>query len=257
MILKTVMFISYLPTTAMTESAIESILNGQNKQSRIQIRHFYCQLESCMIANNSLLSQTYVRFLWELYERQLSSDESRREVDLQRSIDNVSSLSDLVYTSLIKFVEFIAASCSSRRSSKDHRDEDEEGGEEENSPSSPISHHVPFKSLLSEYNERLRNLIALITRPEYKSLAWPIPELVEEHVAGSYYNSQDKDNRMHSFACSTLKYWNTEECFDGVIKSQLYDLISLDEDIQTSFDVGNLLFSLSLLIQVVVIKPKR
>ena len=118
----------------------------------------------------------------------------------EQAINHVSSLSDIVYASLIKFLELVSHQQSSS------------------------GVHIPFKYVLKEYNERVERLIEMLSLDEYRKMSWPVPELVKE--------SDEENNSTHW----TLKYWNTDECFDQVIRRQFYQLISLDE--LPRFDFG-------------------
>ena len=78
---------------------------------------------------------------------------------------------------------------------------------------------VPLASLVGEYNERVHTLIGMLSRDELRGLAWPMPEFIDDDAAAAATTTQTQ----------TLKYWNSNECFDGVIRGQLRELLTLDE----------------------------
>ncbi len=44
---------------------------------------------------------------------------------------------------------------------------------------------MPFEALITEYNSRLDVLVKMLTRDEYRLLAWPIPELCSIDLASA------------------------------------------------------------------------
>jgi hypothetical protein len=75
--------------------------------------------------------------------------------------------------------------------------------------------YLSLNSIIDEYNVRLEQLIKFLTLDEYKEMGWPVPEFIEAEFS-------------HEFT-STLKYWNTNECFEQVIRKQFLALLTLDK----------------------------
>ena len=75
--------------------------------------------------------------------------------------------------------------------------------------------YIPFNSLIEEYNQRLDQLITMITRDDYKKLTWPIGEFVDLDISNEskYW---------------TLKFWNRSDFFQ-MIRKQLKDLMCLSQ----------------------------
>lgn len=180
-----VMFVSFLNRVEITESAIEFILNDNSNK----FRSCFCQLNEDCINNNAILSQTYQNFFYSVCFDQQFSRQTQPKYNNQ-SINHISTLSNVFYSSVMKFFESNRAN---------------------------VAIYIPFDCLIREYNVRLQKLIELLTNPEYRSIAWPIPELVDDLFTISDENKW------------TLKYWNTEECFESVLKQQFYEIMSLDE----------------------------
>lgn len=200
MILKKVLFISFISNRSITESIIEFMIGGGSNNNNNQLKYSYFQInddmtsydDTSLLANiNSTLTNTYQTFLLDVYRSQIANSERIRA---ELAVSQVSSLSDIVYMTLVKFLE-VAAS-------------------HQQATSSGV--HIPFRCVLNEYNERVRRLVEMLSLDEYRRMwSWPIPELVKDRDENASY--------------WTLKYWNTDECFDQIIRRQFYQLICLDE----------------------------
>jgi hypothetical protein len=83
--------------------------------------------------------------------------------------------------------------------------------------------NLPFESLIKEFNLRLNKLVEILTRDEYRQVTWPIiPEFLNSQIK----SEPDK---------WTLRYWNSKECFDQVLRKQLLGLLHLiDVDVEQS-----------------------
>ncbi len=120
-------------------------------------------------------------------------------------LNNVVSLANICELSIMKFFEFLNHSPSSKNI------------------------YLSLNSIIDEYNTRLEQLIKMLTLDEYKEMGWPVPEFIDSQFSHEYN--------------TTLKYWNTIECFEQTIKKQFYSLLSLNkvdndqDDAQESLDL--------------------
>lgn len=185
-----VMFISLLPTEKLTRHVIESML--KDNVTTIQFSHCYCLVnenERNLIDANSSVLQTYETFLRRVcHDNRLKSNYQQ----IRSIVYNPATLSDIFYATVMKYFEFVS-------------------GNHQNG-----TLQMKFANVVDEYNVRLSKLIDLLTADYLGKIAWPMAELVDE-----FYTRSDE-------AKWTLKYWNTHECFDQVIRKQFYDIMSLD-----------------------------
>lgn len=152
------MFISYLDQE-LTLNCIQSIL-GEGQKNFV-----YCLVENNppSVRDIFLMEQIYEEFLFKLFRRYSNPPRLNTSVNL----------SDLIYLTLIKFLDFLI----------------------QNSVKSFWFLSLDF--CIKEFNSRLDKLVYLLTREEYFKINWPMPELVDELDPSKW----------------TLKYWNSKECF--------------------------------------------
>lgn len=189
------MFISYLDGDKETRSVIDFILGKSDC--------CYCLLEGEVTSDNALLQQTYQYFIKKVYTQaskdSLNNQEMSslsRAVNNYEPVNNVMTLTNIFEMTIMKLFEYLTHSNKSL--------------------------YVPFNAMIDEYNTRLDMLIKILTRDEYRQLAWPIPELCETDLNSTNWN---------------LRYWNTNECFDNVIRGQFYNLMYLNEDLSLSDEI--------------------
>ena len=87
-----------------------------------------------------------------MYENTTELSTSRQILKYE-NVNNVASLSDIFEMTISKFLEFLTHSIGTI--------------------------HLTFESFIEEYNTRLEVLLRMLTRDEYRLLAWPIPELCD------------------------------------------------------------------------------
>jgi len=124
----------------------------------------YCVLEGDVTKDNGVLQTTYRNFLRQVYTKTSKSCQSR-SLDIERSlssyesVNNALTLVNILEMTLVKFFEYLSFSSKSI--------------------------YVPFEALITEYNSRLDVLVKMLTRDEYRLLAWPIPELCSIDLASA------------------------------------------------------------------------
>jgi len=124
----------------------------------------YCVLEGDVTKDNGVLQTTYRNFLRKVYTQTSKSCQSR-SLDIERSlssyesVNNALTLVNILEMTLVKFFEYLSFSSKSI--------------------------YVPFEALITEYNSRLDVLVKMLTRDEYRLLAWPIPELCSIDLASA------------------------------------------------------------------------
>ncbi len=124
----------------------------------------YCVLEGDVTKDNGVLQTTYQNFLRKVYTQTSKSCQSR-SLDIERSlssyesVNNALTLVNILEMTLVKFFEYLSFSSKSI--------------------------YVPFEALITEYNSRLDVLVKMLTRDEYRLLAWPIPELCSIDLASA------------------------------------------------------------------------
>jgi hypothetical protein len=159
----------------------------------------YCLLEGDAVKDNGVLEKTFQFFLHKICLKYASLNFGGQGVAALRlryeHVNNVATLADLFEITCSKFLDFLA--------------------------NHPLKNsiYMPFDALISEYNSRVELLLKFLTNPNYKSLTWPIPEMID------YGDTHDEKSEL----LWTLKYWNTEECFESVLKGQFFELIRLDD----------------------------
>jgi hypothetical protein len=180
------MFVSFLKDESQTHQAVEFLISNTFKNTS-NLNYTFCHLDSKSsdyVKNNSVLIYTYQKFL-----KDVCSGVNTKPKHLDNVSTNVSSVSNIYYNSLIKYLEsLLGRNCSSD------------------------FNHGRLSSIIIEYNSRLKKLIGVLSNSEYKQLAWPMPELVE-----------DLKEKW------TLVFWNTSECLENVLRKQFYDLMCLEE----------------------------
>ena len=195
------MFVSYLNDHEETKKAIQFILDDKASQN-----YCYCLLEGDVVKDNGLFQHTYKNFLKQIYTQNARSHlVSEAASDLLQlntvpktvssnyeAINNAFSLAAIYEMSILKLLEFLSHS--------------------------QASIYVPFEALVDEYNARLDMLVKMLTRDEYRQVAWPVQELCDIDFAS-------RDNSIYWM----LKYWNSNECFDGVIKKGFFNLMYLND----------------------------
>lgn len=109
-----------------------------------------------------MLQKCFKTFLKKIYlqsskillsSNEFSSSSSLRPIFNYEHVNNVASLSNIYEMTLSKFLEFLTHSTSTI--------------------------HLTYASFIEEYNTRLEILLRILTRDEYRLLAWPIPELCD------------------------------------------------------------------------------
>ena len=121
----------------------------------------YCLLDGDVTKDNGILQLTFQHFLKQVYKQTSKSSHSaspKKEVDSPpkinynfEPINNVLTLANIYEMSLVNFFEYLAHSMKVI--------------------------YLPFNAIIDEYNSRLEMLVRMLTRDEYRQLAWPIPEL--------------------------------------------------------------------------------
>ena len=150
----------------------------------------YCLLDGNVVKDNCILQQSYELFLNKCY-KQNSVQFNSLNVTSQL-VNNIVSLANICELSIMKFFEFLTHSLTSKNI------------------------YLSLNSIIDEYNVRLEQLIKFLTLDEYKEMGWPVPEFIEAEFS-------------HEFT-STLKYWNTNECFEQVkIRKKFLALLTLDK----------------------------
>ena len=114
---------------------------------------------------------------------------------VESKLDNIYSISSIIEKTLMKFFDFLS-----------------------NHQITRSSIHLPLECVINEFNSRLDKLISMLTRPDYKRISWPIPEFID---------CQDLIKSDINF--KTLKYWNSNECFDDALGNQLRNLVYLND----------------------------
>ena len=167
----------------------------------------YCLLEGDAVKDNGILQRTHQFFMQKVSLKYASLNFSANKPSLRYElINNVTSLADVFEITCVKFLDFLA-----------------------NHPMRN-SIYLPLHVLIREFNMRVDKLVKFLTNDSYKSLTWPIPEMID-HEQNINANSSGTSEMISQQSNSlwTLKYWNTNECFDHVLSRQFVDLVRLEE----------------------------
>lgn len=148
------MFVSYLESHEETKEVIKLILGKTNC--------CYCLLDGDVTKDNGTLQLTFQHFLKQVYRQTAKSNQSSSLISPKKdlisqpklnfeAINNVLTLASIYEMTLLKFFEYVSHSMKKI--------------------------YLPFDALVDEYNSRLETLVRMLTREEYRQMAWPIPEL--------------------------------------------------------------------------------
>jgi hypothetical protein len=194
------LFISYLDDNEQTKTIIEYILGSTELKN-----YCYCLLEGDAVKDNGILHRTYQFFLQKVCLKYANLNFVPKPFSLRyEQVNNVASLSDLFEITCIKFLDFLA--------------------------NHPLKNsiYLTLGNIIREYNLRVEKLLKLLTNENYKHLTWPIPEMIDFESNLNESISVD-DKLKESNTLWTLKYWNTNECFDEILNRQFFNIIHLNE----------------------------
>jgi len=206
------LFVSYLDDNEQTKMVIEQIFGTTELTN-----YCYCLLEGDSVKDNGILQRTYQFFLQKICLKYASLHFASKSMSLRyEHVNNVATLADLFELTCIKFLDFLA--------------------------NHPLKNsiYLTLEDLIREYNFRAEKLVKLLANENYKYLTWPMPEMIdcESNLNESSSGNDEKLKERNTYW--TLKYWNTQECFDALLNRQFFSLIRLEEfasDFESNSDV--------------------
>jgi hypothetical protein len=221
------LFISYLSDDCQTIGTINYLLSRdefshQSLSTTILPNNIcYCLMKGDAVDDNKTIQSAYQTFLYRICEKNKNLRLQHDAVHLESTSPNVNcvyccsenlgsslSLNDILQLTIGKYFVYL----------KD-----------------PHKVAASFNDIVTKINLYLKSIIQILTKDDYRHCSvWPIPELYKNGKRtnrlsdGGEWSSRFLTGENDSKMNLTLKYWNTSEMFDDVLRDQLFNLIKFD-----------------------------